>query len=639
MVLMSYSGLKEFIEDLEKKDELIRITQFIDPILEITEITDRVTKSGGKALLFENTGTEFPVLINIFGSERRMSMAIGRANLDDAGIDLEGLFNKISHGNETFFQKLSALPGLFKMAGLLPARIKRKGKCQHHVNMNPDLGVLPVLKCWPYDGGRFITLPMVHTIHPETGSSNVGMYRMQILDKNTTGMHWQRHKTGANHFEAWKKTGKKMPVAVALGGDPVYTYASTAPLPENINEYILAGFLRGKKVNLVRCITNDLFVPDDADIIIEGYVDPAEELVWEGPFGDHTGFYSLADWYPKFHITCITHSDKAVYPATIVGIPPQEDSWIAKATERLFLAPLKMTLQPEIEDFHMPDAGVAHNMVIVKIRKSYPGQGMKVINALSGAGQMMFTKYMIVVSGDVDIRNYRELITHIYSNVDFNRDLLFGHGPLDVLDHSSESFSLGGKLGIDATVKQEEELQGTRNIGHADIYDIKSVKTDFFDSELIKDCNLSLFAEGIPVIIISVDMTKDTGAVDKVVNLFRTNDKAKIFGLILVVDHTVDVNDVYMVAWQLLGNTDPKRDHRMISSQALLLDGTIKAFREGGFSRKWPNVVCSSSDTVLKIDRIWNTLRLGEFTESPSSKYMRLCREGNDELTIDRPVR
>ena len=250
---------------------------------------------------------------------------------------------------------------------------------------------------------------MVHTSHPETGSTNVGMYRMQILDKNTTAMHWQRHKTGANHFEAWKTTGKKMPVSVALGGDPVYTYAATAPLPENINEYILAGFLRKKKVKMVRCITNDLFVPEDADIILEGFVDPAEDLVWEGPFGDHTGFYSLADWYPKFHITCITHSNKAVYPATIVGIPPQEDAWIARATERLFLSPVRMTLQPEIEDFHMPDAGIAHNLVIVKIKKSYPGQGMKVINSLSGAGQMMFTKYMIVVSGNIDIRNYKEL--------------------------------------------------------------------------------------------------------------------------------------------------------------------------------------------------------------------------------------
>jgi len=412
---MSYSGLTDFITALEKKDELIRIKQFIDPVLEITEIADRVTKSGGKALLFENTGTTFPVLINAFGSDLRMSMAIGRNNLDDAGMEIENLYKNISSGKESFFQKLSTLPDLFKLAGLLPSRIKRKGKCQQQIHRNPDLGILPVLKCWPHDGGRFITLPMVHTRHPETGSTNVGMYRMQVLDKNTTAMHWQRHKTGANHFEAWKLTGKKMPVSVALGGDPVYTYAATAPLPENINEYILAGFLRKNKVNMVQCITNDLYVPEDADIILEGFVDPAEDPVWEGPFGDHTGFYSLADWYPKFHVTCITHSNKAIYPATIVGIPPQEDAWIAKATERLFLSPVRMTLQPEIEDFHMPDAGIAHNLVIVKIKKSYPGQGMKVLSSLSGAGQMMFTKYMIVVSGDINIRNYKGLLAHVFS--------------------------------------------------------------------------------------------------------------------------------------------------------------------------------------------------------------------------------
>ncbi|HZY26492.1 MAG TPA: menaquinone biosynthesis decarboxylase, partial [Bacteroidales bacterium] len=382
---MSYSGLQEFITDLEKKNELIRIKQFVDPVLEITEVTDRITKTGGKALLFENTGTNFPVLINAYGSDLRMALALGRKNLDDAGNELENLFNNVSVSKETFFRKIAALPSLLKLGRYLPSRIRRKGICQQQIHRVPDLDIFPILKCWPHDGGRFITLPMVHTKHPETGSTNVGMYRMQILNKNTTGMHWQRHKTGANHFEAWKKTGEKMPVSVALGGDPVYAYSATAPLPENINEYILAGFLRKKKVNLVKCITNDLYVPEDADIIIEGFVDPSEKLIWEGPFGDHTGFYSLADWYPEFHVTCITHSDKAVYPATIVGIPPQEDSWIAKATERLFLAPVRMTLQPEIVDFHMPDAGIAHNLVIVKIKKSYPGQGMKILHSLTGA--------------------------------------------------------------------------------------------------------------------------------------------------------------------------------------------------------------------------------------------------------------
>jgi 4-hydroxy-3-polyprenylbenzoate decarboxylase len=628
---MSYSGLQDFISDLEKKNELIRIKEFVDPVLEIAEITDRITKSGGKALLFENTGTNFPVLINAFGSDSRMAMALGRKNLEDAGNEIEDLFNNVSKHKETIFGKIGILPSLLKLGGYLPSYVRRKGICQQQIHYLPDLDILPVLKCWPYDGGRFVTLPMVHTIHPETGNANVGMYRMQILDKNTTGMHWQRHKTGANHFEAWKKTGKKMPVSVALGGDPVYTYSATAPLPENVNEFILAGFLRKKKVNLVKCITNDLYVPEDADFIIEGFVDPSEELIWEGPFGDHTGFYSLADWYPKFHVTCITHSTKAVYPATIVGIPPQEDSWIAKATERLFLAPVRMTLQPEIIDFHMPDAGIAHNLVIVKIRKSYPGQGMKVLHSLTGAGQMMFTKYMIVVSGEVDIRNYKALLIHIFENSDFNKDFLFSNGPLDVLDHSSDSFSFGGKVGLDATIKHPEEISGNTGINTIN----SEFRVDFIDSNLISDVNVSLAEEKIPVLIISVNPSKDFDVIEKVKNLFRINDPDGNIKLIITVDHTVDVNDLFMVAWQLLGNSDPMRDHAFISKNSVLLDGTIKAFRKGGFPRKWPNIVSSSLETISAVDHKWNKLGIGDLIVSPSSRYIRLCREGKDEILTE----
>jgi 4-hydroxy-3-polyprenylbenzoate decarboxylase len=632
---MSYSGLAGFITELEKKGELLRIKKFINPVLEITEVTDRVNISGGKALLFENTGTNFPVLINTFGSDLRMAMAIGRKNLDEAGRELENLFNNVSYSKETFFKKLATLPALFNLAGILPSRVKRKGICQQQIHRIPDLGILPVLKCWPHDGGRFITLPMVHTRHPGTGSTNVGMYRMQILDKNTTAMHWQRHKTGANHFEAWKRTGKKMPVSVALGGDPVYTYAATAPLPENIDEYILAGFLRKKKVKMVQCITNDLYVPEDADIIIEGFVDPAEDLVWEGPFGDHTGFYSLADWYPKFHITCITHSDKAVYPATIVGVPPKEDAMIAKATERLFLSPLRMTLQPEIEDFHMPDAGIAHNLVIVKIKKSYPGQGMKVLSSLSGAGQMMFTKFMIVVSGDIDIRNYRLLLSHIFANVDIMHDLLFSHGPLDVLDHSSDNFSFGGKVGVDATIKQIEELSGRNKITKSDRPEHSEIKVDFLDRNIVKNSNSFLFEEDIPILIISVNRSEDADVIEKVKDMFSTNDSDGIFRVILIVDHTVDVDDLFMVAWQILGNTDPQRDHKFISPFSVLFDGTIKAYRKGGFIRRWPNVVCSGNETISAIDKKWDSLGIGEFINSPSIRYIRLSRKGADEIIID----
>ena len=425
-----------------------------------------------------------------------------------------------------------------------------------------------------------------------------------------------------------------MPVSVALGGDPVYAYSATAPLPEGINEYILAGFLRKKKVEMVKCITNDLYVPSDADIILEGYVDPAEELIWEGPFGDHTGFYSLADWYPEFHITCITYSHKAVYPATIVGIPPQEDTWLAKATEKIFLSPLKMTLQPEVEDFHMPPAGIAHNLLIVKIRKSYPGQGMKVLGSLFGAGQMMFSKYIIVISGNIDIRNYRELAAHVFENTDPARDLLFCNGPLDVLDHASDNFSFGGKLGIDATLKHPEENGGRKNNLSASFLSEKERYSIILNDSRIVNYNLELLEANIPVIIITVDRINDPDIIDKVTEMFRNEDPEGNLKLILAVDHTIDPFNLEMVAWQILGNSDPRRDHKYFSDSSLLIDGTIKAYRKGGFARKWPNVVCSDIETISAVDLKWESLGLGPLLPSPSETYRLLCRNGKDEIVI-----
>ncbi len=636
---MAYSGLAGFIEELAKRDELQIIREYVNPELEITDITDRVTKSGGKALLFNNTGTGFPVLINAYGSDKRMAMAIGRADLDEVGKEIDRLFENMPGTGASLFKKLSGLPSLLTLARIMPSRGRQRGTCQQIIYKNPDIAILPVLKCWPHDGGRFITLPVVHTIHPDTGKANAGMYRMQILDGQTTAMHWQRHKTGANHFEAWKRKGKRMPVSVSLGGDPVYAYAATAPLPEGIDEFMLAGFLRKKKVRMVRCITNSLYVPSDADIILEGYVDPAEDKIWEGPFGDHTGFYSLADWYPRFHITCITHSKNAVYPATIVGIPPQEDAWLAKATEKIFLSPLKMTLQPEIEDFHMPDAGVAHNLVIVKIRKSYPGQGMKIISSLSGAGQMMFSKYMVVVSGNVDIRDYGELLNVIFENTDFRRDLLFSHGPLDVLDHSSDAFSFGGKLGVDATVKHPEENAGREARRASEAHFEGEVDFSFLQNELIVSFSTALFSRKIPAVIVAVNRFLDCDVTVKVRELFRKNDPEGHFRLILIVDHTVNTSDLHMVAWQVLGNSDPERDHEFITSSSLAIDGTIKAFRKGGFPRKWPNVVCSARETIDVINGKWGTLGLGPSVRSPSETYSGLVFKGNDEIISNSPGR
>lgn len=635
---MAFSGLFPFISSLEANDELLRVSAFVDPVLEITEVTDRITKNGGKAILFENTGTDFPLLINAFGSERRLALALGRESLREAGQEIENLFSLATQNKSGFFAKVSSAPHLFRLAGILPSKRLRKGSCQEVIHEQPDLGILPVLKCWPFDGGRFITLPMVHTVHPITGKTNVGMYRMQILDKDTTGMHWQRHKTGANHFEAWKKAGKKMPVSVALGGDPVYTYAATAPLPENINEYILAGFLRKKKVRMVKCVTNDILVPSDADIVIEGYVDPSEEFITEGPFGDHTGFYSLSDLYPKFHVTCITHSKKAVYPATIVGVPPQEDAFFAKASESIFLSPVKISILPEIVDFHMPDAGTAHNLMIVRINKSYPGQGMKVISSMSGTGQLMFSKYIIVVSGEVDIRKYDELARHVLANCDPAKDILFSKGPLDVLDHSSDSFSFGGKAGIDATVKLPEELDGRLTPKLPDSSLILSLEARLSGKRFIKGYNLSLLKIDIPLLVVSINPSEDNTSIEKLKALVG-NEVYKI-GLkaVLAVDHTVDVEDLFMIAWQMLGNSDPVRDHEMLSDSCILIDGTIKVYSKRGFPRRWPNVVCSYEDTIRDIDQKWSTLDIGPFISSPSDKYRKLLRNGDEEIIVGKEV-
>ena len=384
---MSYKSLSHFISLLDSAGELTRISEFVSPRLVVSEIADRFIKHKGNALLFENTGTAFPLLINAFGSEKRMCMALGVTRLDEIGDNINQLLQNLLGPKESFLDKLKILPSLNEMASFMPKRIGRKGDCQEVIMPNPDLGKLPVLTCWPADGGPFITLPVVHTKDALTGIRNIGMYRMQVLGPSTTGMHWHLHKGAAQQFRKYKELGQKMPVSVTLGGDPAYTYVATAPLPENMDEYLLAGFLRKKKVELVKCLTNDLEVPEDVDFVIEGFVDPNEDLVLEGPFGDHTGFYSLADYYPRFHVTCITHRRNAVYPATIVGIPPMEDEWLGKATERIFLVPIKATVVPELTEMNMPVEGVFHNIALAAIEKTYPGQGLKVMNSLWGAGQ------------------------------------------------------------------------------------------------------------------------------------------------------------------------------------------------------------------------------------------------------------
>jgi 4-hydroxy-3-polyprenylbenzoate decarboxylase len=629
---MLYKNLQQFISVLEKEGELIRIKEFVNPELEICELTDRFSKQsgGGKALLFENTGTGFPVLTNAMGSLHRICLALGADNLDSYGVEINDLLKMAMGDKNSWFEKLKILPQLKRISSWMPEKTNRRGECQEIIINNPDLSILPILKCWPADGGRFVTLPLVHTIDPVTGIRNLGMYRMQVFDKNLTGMHWHRHKTGARHYAEYKKMGKRMPVAVALGGDPAYTWSATAPLPDQIDEYILAGFIRKKKVELVKCITQDIYVPYDVDIVIEGYVDPMEELIWEGPFGDHTGFYSLEDWYPKFHVTCITHRKNAVYPATIVGIPPQEDAWIARATERFFLTPIKLSMAPEIIDLDIPPAGTAHNLTILKIEKTYPGQGQKVMNSLWGAGQMMFNKFMVTVDGDVDIHNYPELFKHICKNLQVSSDLLFGKGPLDVLDHSSDNFAYGSKLGIDVTHKFLEEKVD-------DI--IPPVVHCQPDITILKEINPGIENMIFPeeeVLLFSVKSTHlhHVKEISTALSLDASLQKVK---LIVAYEASVELTDFYQCTWQAFSNTDPARDCMVINSGSrtvLCCDATFKTKQRNNFKRLWPNAVVSDSETIDSIDKNWSKYTTLPFIASPSRYYQNLKR-GNGAVATE----
>lgn len=621
---MAYKSLTDFIAALDKAGELVRIKEFVDPVLEIAEITDRVSKTPdrNKALLFENTGTEFPLLINSMGNEKRMCMALGVNELDDVAKEIENLLKKMSAPKNGLIEKLAMLPQLGKFASWMPKVTTKHKECQEVVMTNPSLDKLPILKCWPKDGGRFITLPAIHTKDPNTGMRNIGMYRMQVFDSDMTGMHWHKHKVSARHYNEYKKLGKRMPVAVALGGDPVYTYAATAPLPENVDEYMLAGFLRKKRVELVRCITQpEIEVPADADIIIEGYVDPNEELIWEGPFGDHTGYYSLPDWYPRFHVTAITHRKNAVYPATIVGIPPQEDAWIGKATERIFLAPIKMTMVPEIKDMNMPVEGVFHNLVITTINKEYAGQGQKVMNAMWGAGQMMFNKILVLADGDVKIDNYKELAQYVFNNLNPATDVYFSQGPMDVLDHSCSKLGFGGKMCIDGTKKWEEEMEAPlAPFTLQKDFSAQKIKDQFPE---ISSLNSKLAeAWQIPVLFVALKKDKQNH-VETLHKQLSSLPALQGIKMILYVEHTVDTADIADTLWRFCNNLDPRRDHFYggNNKNILGLDGTRKTKALDGFERPWPNIIAADGPTIAAVDEKWQQLNLGALIKSPSLKY------------------
>ncbi len=455
---MAYKDLREFIAALDERGLLRRITEEVDPYLEITEITDRVSKAAGKnnvALLFSNVkNSSMPVLMNAFGSMERMALALGVEKLDDVADELRQMLKLPYISLQNKMSVVSLIP-MVKRAINFPKYVK-DAPCQEVIESEPDLDKIPILTCWPQDGGPFVTLPLVFTKNPATGKRNVGMYRLQKYDKRTTGMHWHIHKNGAENFRAMKAAGgNKIEAAVAIGTDPVLTYAATAPLPRDIDEMVFAGFLRHKSVEMVKCKTIDMEVPAHAEIILEGYV-AADELRREGPFGDHTGYYSLADDYPVFHVTCITHRKNPIYAATVVGKPPMEDCYLAKATERIFL-PLLQQMLPEIVDINMPLEGVFHDCIIVAINKSFPMQARKVMHALWGMGQMMNVKMIIVVDAHVNVQDLKEVWWRVYNNIDAAQDLEIVKGPLDVLDHSSPMAKWGAKLGIDATKTWPEE--------------------------------------------------------------------------------------------------------------------------------------------------------------------------------------
>jgi 4-hydroxy-3-polyprenylbenzoate decarboxylase len=523
---VAYDDLRDWMKALEKAGELKRIREEVSPDLEITEITDRVAKigaagtaypkgvaktkekfaPGGPALLFENIKSHpgHRVLIHQFGSERRMALALGVERLDEIAERIVGLMNL--KAPEGFMDKLKMLPQLGALTSAFPKTVSAKeAKCKEVIlRENFDLRHFPILKCWPHDGGPFITLPCVHTKDPRTGKRNIGMYRMQVFDGQTTGMHWQRQKVAAEHYREalraaavaesekegilsapsarvaamaesaggavaipdgpigglpqvalGKLKGSRMEVAVAIGTDPATTFAAIVPAPPEVEEFLIAGFLRGKPVEIVQCETVDLQVPAHAEIILEGYVELGE-LRPEGPFGDHTGFYTMTDEYPVFHLTCITHRKDPIYAATIVGKPPMEDAWMARAVERIFLPAMRMQI-PELVDIHLPPEGVAHNLMLVSIRKSYPGQARKVMNAIWALGQAMFTKCIVVVDEDCDVQDVAEVVLRVANNIDPERDIQFTLGPVDSLDHASRLPNFGSKMGIDATRKWKAE--------------------------------------------------------------------------------------------------------------------------------------------------------------------------------------
>lgn len=605
--------MRDYIVELERRGELLRVAAKVSPRFEIAEITDRMAKSegGGKALLFENAGTEFPVITNMMGSDSRMALALGVERLDDIADRITALLGEALTPKGSLMDKLRALPLLAEMSRWFPQQVSGRGACQHTVyrDAEVDLCRLPMLQSWECDGGAFVTLPMVHTVDPDTGVRNVGMYRMQRFDARTTGMHWHIHKTGARHYDAYKRAGRRMPVVVTLGGDPVYTYAATAPMPDNMDEYLLAGFLRRRPVRLVKALTCDIYIPEDCDFVIEGYVDPSEEKVVEGDFGDHTGFYSLKDLYPRFHVTALTHRRDAVYPATVVGVPPEEDAYIAKATEKIFLAPIRLAVQPEVEDLWMPTAGTAHNLAVVSIDKRYRGQAHKVAQALWGAGQMMFNKYLVITSAETPIRSFGALAA-LLRRCDLRQCMIRSEGILDVLDHATATCGFGGKLALDLTDTDPAAAVADVTLP-SEAHPAGGI--ELYDTRHVGDLGLViLYAEA-----------SRPDKVDMEAYLRENGFRGVRYAVVFDYQAAGTMRDEDLL-WLAAANTDPRRDVVLTADGTLTVDVRSKRPGVEGNPPRFPNVAMSSMQTIRLVDERWEEYGIGPRLESPSRRYRKL---------------
>ncbi len=589
-----YKNLREFLDALEKAGEILHIRHEVSPYLEISRFTDRESKSpeGGKALLFEKVkGSDFPVCTNIFGSPRRICMALGVGHLDELAERVRKY--TLFHPPKTLKEIFRTIPLALELGSFLPRKFRGKTPpCQEVVltGKHADLGRLPVLHCWPGDAGPFVTLPLVITRSLESGKRNMGMYRLQVFDRNTTGMHWHIHKDGSHYYNEYRRAGKRMPVAVAIGADPATIYAATAPMPRGLDEIILAGFIRKKPVSLTKCVTIDLEVPAEAEFVLEGYVEP-DELRMEGPFGDHTGYYSLADMYPVFHVTAITHRKNAIYNATLVGRPPMEDCYLAKATERIFL-PMLQTVFPEIQDYWFPWEGVFHNIVAVSIDKEYEGHAKKIMSGLWGQGQMSFCKAIAVLDKDVSPRDPAQVTEALMTKFDIGSDITITQGILDVLDHSSPFPNFGNKIGLDLTRRLSSEPD--RNRLPEQIPPPSPDGLDCIVRTLMPEavsCR-HLFPEYARkgervncILAVSVRKSKDRSGKDLALLLMGLAE-LRMFNIFILYDEQIDLHDNSLLLWKLFNNTDPGRDIVIADHRAV-----IDACRKGpadGHDREWP---------------------------------------------------